>query len=69
MPFYIQDVLHFSPSFMGLIFLAAPVFTVGLAAVSGRLALRVTCTEPPERGGLREAVPVGIRRGLDMGYR
>ena len=37
MPFYIQDVLGFSASFMGLIFLAAPVFTIGLAAVSGRL--------------------------------
>jgi len=35
MPFYIQDVLHFSPSFMGLIFLAAPVFTICLATVSG----------------------------------
>jgi EmrB/QacA subfamily drug resistance transporter len=37
MPFYVQDVLHLSPSFMGLIFLAAPVFTISLATVSGRL--------------------------------
>jgi EmrB/QacA subfamily drug resistance transporter len=37
MPFYVQDVLHLSPSFVGLIFLAAPVFTISLATVSGRL--------------------------------
>jgi EmrB/QacA subfamily drug resistance transporter len=41
MPFYIQDVLHFSPSFMGLIFLAAPVFTITFATVSGPLTDRI----------------------------
>src|SRR5262249_62320323 len=41
MPFYIQDVLGFSASFMRLIFLAAPVFTLALAAVSGRLTDRI----------------------------
>lgn len=35
MPFYLQDVLHLSPSFMGLIFLSAPVFTIALASASG----------------------------------
>ena len=30
-----------SPSFMGLIFLAAPVFTIALAVVSGRLTDRI----------------------------
>jgi MFS family permease len=37
MPFYLQEVLHVSPSFMGLIFLAAPVFTITCAAVTGPL--------------------------------
>ena len=41
MPFYLQDVLHLSPSFMGLIFLTAPVFTIALAAASGRLTDQV----------------------------
>jgi MFS family permease len=41
MPFYLQDVLHLSPSFMGLIFLAAPVFTIALASASGRLTDRI----------------------------
>ncbi|MGH7343076.1 MAG: MFS transporter, partial [Candidatus Rokuibacteriota bacterium] len=41
MPFYLQDVLHLSPSFLGLIFLAAPIFTVALASASGRLTDQV----------------------------
>ena len=41
LPFYIQDVLHHSASFMGLLFLAAPILTIGLAPVSGRLTDRI----------------------------
>ena len=41
LPFYFQDVLRLSPSSMGLIFLTAPVFTIGLAAVSGWVTDRV----------------------------
>src|SRR5439155_1188314 len=52
MPFYIQDVLHFSASFMGLIFLAAPVCTVGLATVSGRLTDRIGPRVPASIGVL-----------------
>jgi EmrB/QacA subfamily drug resistance transporter len=37
-PFYLQEVLHLAPSFIGIIFLAAPVFTMILAPVSGHLA-------------------------------
>jgi EmrB/QacA subfamily drug resistance transporter len=37
LPFYMQDVLHHSPSFMGLIFLSAPIFTITLAAPAGQL--------------------------------
>src|SRR5207244_2064165 len=52
MPFYIQDVLHFSASFMGLIFLAAPVLTIGLATVSGRLTDRIGPRIPASIGVL-----------------
>src|SRR5437764_248224 len=52
MPFYIKDVLGFSASFMGLIFLAAPVFTIGLAAVSGRLTDRIGPRIPESIGVL-----------------
>ena len=41
LPFYIQDVLHCSPSFMGLLFLSAPVLTIGLAVLAGHLTDRV----------------------------
>src|SRR5439155_1464265 len=51
-PFYVQDVLHFSPSVMGLLFLSAPVFTIGLAQVSGRLSDRVGPRIPTSIGVL-----------------
>jgi EmrB/QacA subfamily drug resistance transporter len=37
LPFYMQGVLQFSASFMGLIFLVAPVFTIICAILSGQL--------------------------------
>jgi MFS family permease len=37
LPFYLQDVLHQAPSFMGLLFLSAPVLTITLAPLAGRL--------------------------------
>lgn len=41
MPFYLQEVLHLTPTFIGIIFLAAPVFTMTLAPLSGHLADRI----------------------------
>jgi MFS family permease len=41
LPFYIQDVLHYSPSFIGLLFLSAPVLTISLAVIAGHLTDRV----------------------------
>jgi EmrB/QacA subfamily drug resistance transporter len=41
LPFYIQDVLHRSPSFMGLLFLSAPILTISLAVLAGHLTDRV----------------------------
>ena len=35
LPFYLQDILKLSPSFMGLLFISAPVFTVTLSPVAG----------------------------------
>ena len=52
LPFYMQDVLHQSPSFMGLIFLSAPVFTVTLAAVAGQITDRVGPRIPASIGVL-----------------
>ena len=52
MPFYLQDVLRLSPSFMGLIFLAAPVFTIACANVSGLLTDRIGPRVPASIGVL-----------------
>ncbi len=41
LPFYLQEVLFISPTFMGLLFLSAPIFTVSLAPFSGHLADRI----------------------------
>src|SRR5262249_56149661 len=41
LPFYLQDILHLSPSFMGLLFISAPVFTVTLSPVAGWIADKV----------------------------
>ena len=35
LPFYLQDVLHLTPSFIGLLFISAPVFTVTLSPLVG----------------------------------
>ncbi len=35
LPFYLQDILHLSPSFMGLLFVSAPIFTVILSPLVG----------------------------------
>jgi EmrB/QacA subfamily drug resistance transporter len=35
LPFYLQDILHLSPSFMGLLFVSAPIFTVTLSPLVG----------------------------------
>ena len=67
MPFYIQDVLGFSPSFMGLIFLAAPVFTIALAVVSGRLTDRIGPRIPASIGVLAtmSAFAIGLFLRVD----
>jgi len=40
LPFYLQDILQLSPSFIGFIFVVPPIFTVTFAPLSGSLADR-----------------------------
>ena len=40
LPFYLQDVLHLAPSFIGLLFISAPVFTVTLHRLSAGRSIR-----------------------------
>jgi EmrB/QacA subfamily drug resistance transporter len=35
LPFYLQDILHLTPSFIGLLFISAPIFTVTLSPLVG----------------------------------
>jgi EmrB/QacA subfamily drug resistance transporter len=64
LPFYIQDVLHRSPSFMGLLFLSAPVLTISLAVLAGHLTDRVGPRLPASFGLGMITVAFGIGAGL-----
>ena len=50
LPFYLQDVLHLSPSFMGILFMAAPVFTITLSPVGGYIFDKVGSRLPATTG-------------------
>ncbi|HEY7321344.1 MAG TPA: MFS transporter [Candidatus Binatia bacterium] len=50
LPFYLQDILHLSPSFMGLLFISAPVFTVTLSPIAGWAADKVGPRLPSTMG-------------------
>lgn len=50
LPFYLQQILHLSPSFMGVLFMSAPIFTVSLAPLSGQFADRVGPRIPATTG-------------------
>src|SRR5215470_4499098 len=71
MPFYLQDVLRLSPSFMGLVFLAAPVFTIACANMSGLLTDRIGPRVPATIGVLMTlaAFTVGLFLAADSSWR
>ncbi|NIO07882.1 MAG: MFS transporter, partial [Deltaproteobacteria bacterium] len=59
-PFYLQEVLLLSPTFMGFLYLSAPVFTVVLAPVSGIVADRIGPTIPATAGVVMIMISVFI---------
>ena len=67
LPFYMQDVLHLSPSFMGLVFLAAPAFTIAVAAVSGPLTDRIGPRVPASIGVLLSIASFAVGGVLSVG--
>jgi MFS family permease len=67
LPFYLQDVLHLSPSFMGLLFLAAPVFTISLAPLTGVITDRVGPRVPASIGVLMTMTAFAVAMGLGIG--
>jgi EmrB/QacA subfamily drug resistance transporter len=50
LPFYLQDILHLSPSFMGFLFISAPVFTVTLSPLAGWVADKIGPRLPSTAG-------------------
>lgn len=56
LPFYLQDVLHVSPSFMGVLFISAPIFAVMLSPAVGWAADKVGPRVPATAGVLLLAV-------------
>src|SRR3970040_2368816 len=50
LPFYLQDVLHLSPSFMGVLFISAPIFAVTLSPAVGWAADKVRPRLPATAG-------------------
>ena len=67
MPFYLQGVLQITPSFMGIMFLAAPIFTISLSAVGGHMTDRVGPRIPATIGVLASfaAVLIGAYLRVD----
>jgi len=62
LPFSLQDVLHHSPSFIGLLFLSAPVLTISLAALAGLLTDRIGPMIPASIG--LSVIMVGFAIGV-----
>jgi EmrB/QacA subfamily drug resistance transporter len=60
LPFYLQEILHISPSLMGIMFLAPPIFTVTLAPVGGHITDRIGPRVPATIGVLASLTAVMI---------
>jgi MFS family permease len=58
LPFYLQDILRLRPSFVGLLFLAAPILSVALGPVSGYLSDRMGPSLPATAGVVTLATSV-----------
>ena len=56
LPFYLQEILGLSPTFMGILFMSAPIFTVSLSALSGHVADRIGPTVPATTGVVSIAI-------------
>src|SRR5262245_5471853 len=67
LPFYLQDVLHHAPSFMGLLFLSAPVLTISLAPVAGQLTDRIGPRFPASVGlaAIMASFVIGVFLSVD----
>lgn len=67
MPFYLQDTLHISPTFMGFIFLVPSIFTITLAPVGGHITDRIGPRTPLIIGIILLMIGLGIGVFLKSG--
>ena len=67
MPFYLQEILHISPTFMGLIFLIPSIFTITLAPVGGHITDRIGPRTPLIVGIILLMIGLGIGVFLKSG--
>lgn len=69
-PFYLQGVLQITPSFMGIIFLAAPIFTITLSTVGGHMTDKLGPRIPATIGVLASlaAVLIGASLRVDSSW-
>jgi EmrB/QacA subfamily drug resistance transporter len=60
MPFYLQDILGFTPTYVGVMFMAPSILTVALAPVSGYLSDRLGPRTPATLGVAFMILSLGI---------
>ena len=60
LPFYLQDILHMTPTRIGLLFMAPSILTVALAPLSGYLADRLGPRIPATVGVVFMIISLGI---------
>ena len=66
-PFYLQEILQISPSYMGMIFLAPPILSIASAPLAGYLTDRIGPRVPASIGVLFDLVSalIGISLRID----
>ncbi|MGH7836146.1 MAG: MFS transporter [Candidatus Binatia bacterium] len=67
LPFYLQDILGLTPSLIGFMFIAAPVFTVALGPLSGYLSDRIGPRLPATIGAICLALSLFLGTVLEAG--
>jgi EmrB/QacA subfamily drug resistance transporter len=60
MPFYLQDILHLSPTVVGLLFMGPSVLTVALAPLSGAMSDRLGPRTPATLGAAIMVVSLAV---------
>ena len=64
MPFYLQDVLSLSPSFIGVLFMTTPFFTIALSPAMGQMSDRTGPRLPATAGIIMHATSLLIGTAL-----